>query len=502
MTGVRRSMAFSFLEKYSVTAINLAMTAILARLLTPEEVGVFMVGFAVVMLTAAFRDFGVSVYLIQEREITPEGVRTAFTVTLMLSLLFAGLLYGLAGSIAAFYDEQGLQPVLRIIAIGFLLAPFSAPIMALLRRDMGFDKIAVISVTGAAVNFVAVVVLAALGFGYLSLAWASLLAAVTGVMMAFLYRPDVGIFRPTLVAWRKVCSFGGYSTATTLLNMFHEQLPQLLLGRILGFQAVGLYSRALMLCQLPERLIHAAVLPVVLPALTAQVRSGSSLKEPYLQALAYNTALQWPFLLCIALLANPIVKVVLGEQWMDVAPLLRIMALAWLFLFPAFMTYPVLVSLGRVKDTLTASLISLPPSIAVISGAAFIGLEAVAASLFLTAPFQVYVALWFIRRQVPFRWRELLDAVRNSALVGLCAAVAPAVTVALAGFRFDLSVLAMVLAVAGAAIGWAGGLLLTGHPLLAEARGATRAASALRPLYLPSLSRGRRPSRVVTARRV
>jgi O-antigen/teichoic acid export membrane protein len=484
---------FSFIEKYSVTSINLVMTAVLARLLTPEEVGVFMVGLAVVMMTTAFRDFGVSVYLIQEREITPEGVRTAFTVTLMLSLFFAGLLYGLAGPIAAFYREQGLQPVLRIIAIGFLLAPFSAPIVALLRRDMAFDKIALISVVGATVNFVAVVALAALGFGYLSLAWASLLAAIAGVLMAMLYRPEFGMFRPSLVAWRKVLSFGGYSTATALLNIFYDQMPQLVLGRILGFQAVGLYSRALVLCQLPERFIHAAVLPVVLPALAAQVRSGSDIKAAYLRAVAYNTALQWPFLACIVLLADPVVMALLGEQWMGVAPVLRIMALAWLSLFPAFMTYPVLVSLGRVKDTLSASLISLPPSVAVVSGASFIGLEAVAASLFLTAPFQVYVALRFIRQQVPFAWRELAAATYKSALVALCAAVPPAVMVVLAGFRFDLSVLAMVIAGIGAAISWAAGLSMTKHPLLAEARATRAAFGGFGLLRLGRLSRASLP---------
>jgi len=485
----RRPLMFSFFDKYVVIAINLVMAVVVARLLTPEEVGVFMVGNALVMMTAAFRDFGVSVYLIQERDITLDGVRSAFTVTLILSLLIAGGLYTLAGPIAVFYGEQGLQLVLQIIAIGFLLAPFSAPITALLRREMAFDRIALISVVGAAVNLVAVVTLAALGFGYLSLAWASLLAAVAGVLLAILARPDFSIFRPTLAAWRKVCSFGGYSTATTLLNIFHEQLPQLLLGRILGFQAVGLYTRALLLCQLPERLIHAAVVPVALPALAAEVRSGNSLKQHYLRALAYNTALQWPFLVCVALLADPVVKVLLGEQWTAVAPMLRIMALAWLSLFPAFMTYPVLVSVGRIKDTLTASLISLPPSVAVISGAAFVGLEAVAASLFLTAPFQVYVALSFIRRRIPFAWRELAEATYKSALVALCAAVAPAVAVALAGFEFEVSVSAMVIAGVGAAIGWAVGLSMTKHPLMAEARAIRATPGGFGFLHLRHLGR-------------
>ena len=84
MAGFRKSLMFSFIDKYSVLAINFIMTAVVSRLLAPSEVGVFMVAAGLVMMTEAFRDFGVSVYLIQERDLTKQGVRTAFTVGLIL----------------------------------------------------------------------------------------------------------------------------------------------------------------------------------------------------------------------------------------------------------------------------------------------------------------------------------------------------------------------------------------------------------------------------------
>jgi O-antigen/teichoic acid export membrane protein len=148
----------------------------------------------------------------------------------------------------------------------------------------------------------------------------------------------------------------------------------------------------------------------------------------------------------------------------------RVIALASLVLFPSFMTYPLLVSLGRIRDTLTSSLIALPPTMLVLIGSAFIGLHAVAASLFLTAPFQVYVALSFVRRHVSFKWSELALAIRKSAVVTMCAAVAPAATVAVLGFRLDLSVPEGAMAGTGAVLGWLVGLALTKHPLLAELR--------------------------------
>jgi O-antigen/teichoic acid export membrane protein len=227
---------------------------------------------------------------------------------------------------------------------------------------------------------------------------------------------------------------------------------------------------------MPERSILGALQPVVLPALSARARLGGDLKEPYLRGLSYMTAVQWPALIILSLLAYPIVHVLLGERWLATAPLVRIIALASLCLFPAFLSYPLLVSVGRVKDTLTSSLIALPPSAIVLTGAAFLGVQAVAASLFLTAPFQVYIALSFIRRHVSFTWGELAGAVRKGALVTLCTAVAPIAAIILAGFRFDLSIAAGAIAGVGAVLGWIVGLFLTGHPLLSVIRGTALAA--------------------------
>ena len=299
--------------------------------------------------------------------------------------------------------------------------------------------------------------------------------------IVILYRPQFWIFRPSLAEWRKVVAFGGYSSAMALLNTLYAQLPQLMFGRVLGFDAVGLYSRAMMLCQISDRLIFNAVQPVILPSLAARVRAGGDLKVSYLGALTQITAVQWPFLLCVAFFADPLVQILPGHQWTAVAPLVRIIALALMFLFPAFMTYPLLVSIGRVKDTLTLSLISLPPSIALIFASSFLGLEAVAATMFLAAPLQVYVTLTFIRRQVPFRWRELVVATRTSAVVTMCTAATPAAAVALAGFTFETPIPVSVVTGVGAATGWIIGLKVTGHPLLAEMRGANlHVASAVR----------------------
>ncbi|MBS7695935.1 MULTISPECIES: lipopolysaccharide biosynthesis protein [unclassified Chelatococcus] len=466
MTGLRRSFAFSFVERYATSLINLGMTAALARLVSPDEIGVFVIGGTIILLGEILRDFGASSYLIQAQGITTEGVRTTFTVTFALSAFIVGLVLGTAEPIAAFYGDARLAIVLRIATAGFMLGAFINPILSLLRREMAFDRIALINIIGGCTNGATAIGLAMAGFGYRSLALAYVASTIAVLGVALAFRPAMTTFWPGFADWRNVFAFGGYASATAVINNLYLAWPQLVLARILGFDAVGIFSRATMLVQMPERSLLSALQPVLLPAFAREVRAGGDLSGAYLHGISLATAVQWPFLTSLAILAEPVVAIVLGPAWMEAAPIVRLLALGSMSLFGAFLTYPVLVALGRIKDTLTASLIVLPPSALIVTVAAFHSLEAVAASLFVTAPLQMIVSFIVIRRHMPFSWGALVERLARSAFVTAGASAAPLALSIVGGFTPHPGALALAGAVAGSAIGWLAALSATRHPLL------------------------------------
>jgi O-antigen/teichoic acid export membrane protein len=303
----------------------------------------------------------------------------------------------------------------------------------------------------------------------MSLAWATLAASTVRLVAVWTVHPCFSAFRISLHGWKDPFEFGVVATSTSILNVVYEYLPQLIIGRGIGLASAGLFGRATSLCQLPDRLVVSTLSPVLLPALSQQARAGVPLKPAYLFALSHMSALQWPILLCLALLAEPVVLILYGAQWMEVAPLARIMALAALALFPAFMTCPTLIAAGHVRDTLWMSLLSLPPSMLLIFAASPYGLEAMAATQFINAPLQVFVAVSFIGRRIGVSWAEIGRAVARSAVVALCSAVAPALVIVMqGGFSFGISHPALAFAVGGAAAGWLAGLVISRHPLLEE----------------------------------
>jgi O-antigen/teichoic acid export membrane protein len=470
MATLHRPLLFAALDKYVSMVITLATAAIAARLLTPDEIGVFVVGGAVVMLADALREFGTGSYIVQRRELERGAVRTAFTAMLLLALLIGAALILAAGPIAGFYRDPRLIPVLQLAAFGTLVSAFAGPCIALLRRDMAFGRLAVIDIGGLIANLAAMLLFVALGAGYLSLSLAALVAAVTVAFGAVFYRPQFWIFRPNLNQWREIFSFGGLASATAVLNNLYSALPQILLGRLAGFDSAGIYSRAATLCQLPDRAIVGAFQPVIFSAFAAEIRAGGTLKASYLYALTLLSSVQWPVLVVLVLLAEPVVQLILGPQWGATAPVLRILALGYMAMMPASLTYPTLVAVGRVKDTLTSSLIGLPIGIAAMAAAAPFGLTALAVSVGLSWPLQVAVSLVLIRRQLHFAWLDLGRAVWRSLPVTLGAAVVPGVVVARAGLRADLPLPLLALALGGAGLGWLLGLSVARHPLLEELR--------------------------------
>ena len=468
--AIRRSILFSALDKYIVQGFAIVTMAVMARLLTPAETGLYLVAAGVLVLLEAFRDFGVGTYLVQRPRLSRHAVRTSFTVTFALSLGLGCALYLEAGSVAALLGDERLTRLLRIGALGFLLVPFGTPIVGLMRREMDFRSLAVLNVAGAAIMTITTIALGATGFGAESYVWGMFAGNAALTILAVRARPQLWIFRPGLAGWRQMLSFGMISSSVIFLNMAFDVLPRFALGRILGFDAVGLYGRALTLCQLPERAIASALSPVVLPAFAARIRARGDLKEAYLRGVTLITSVQWPALMLVALLAQPIVAVVLGDQWQAAAPLTRVVALGTMALTPAFLTFPLLVSLGRIRDTLTASLVSLPPSALLIIGAAPFGLDAVAASVLVTAPLQMAVAYHFVRRAIGLTWGDLWRAVTPSVLVTVGALVLPLAMVAWQPAGTSVGVPGAIVAVLGAGLGWAAVSFAIAHPLLKELR--------------------------------
>lgn len=468
MSALRRSVLFSSADRYFAQALMIGTTAVMARLLTPAETGLFLLAQSFVLMAESFRDFGVGLRVVQAREATPELVRSAFTVTFCISLVTGALLFLGAGWLARFFDAPELKMLLQLSSAGFLIAPFGTPIIAIMRRTMAFGQLAAINIASSVIGAATTIGLGFAGAGAASYMLGYIAGGACVALAALAIRFEPWVFRPCFAKAGDFLSFGGISIATALLNLGYEMLPRMVIGRIVGFDALGIYSRALGLAQLPDRLIGAALYPVVLPALSKRVREGGNLKQDYLRGVALMSALVWPALTILALLAEPIVQIMLGPQWTEAAPIVRIVAVAYMAFAPAFLTFPTLVAIGRIRDTLTMSLISLPPSAALMIVVAHWGIVPLALSMLVLFPVQMATALWFIRRAIGLDWQELALSLSKAFVIASGTAVVPILLIASLPGGAAPDLVRTAAALVGAAAGWAVTAAAIRHPIWSE----------------------------------
>lgn len=470
LQGIRPALILMTGEKYFSLLINFALITVVARLVTPEQFGIHIVGNSVAIIAwTTAREFATSYYLVQRQELSPDDTRSAATIMVLLAALVAVALLAAGPWVADAYGHDGLVLYLRVIAAAFIIEVFSEPLRALMNRDMAFREVATLNVIGAAVGAAGTIGFAALGFSYMSFAWGWLLSAIAKTLIALYFRPYFWVFRPRFGQWRDIVTFSSYNGAHVFLYQLYDRVPYLFFGRLISVEAAGLYNRAITLCRLPDQVFLGGLLAVAVPAFSNEVREGRNIAAPYLKAIEFISAVQWPALVLLSILAYPVVSILLGPQWTGVAPLVQIIALAWLFSFSATLNYPVLVALGHMRDVFIRGLIIWPLSTVVLAGAAHFGLMAAAFSMLIVMQFQAAVSLQIVRRRLGLEWAEIFRALSKSAVVTLCSAVGPLAVFAVAGFRFDMSILTALIAGVLAVAGWALGLWWTRHPMRDEA---------------------------------
>ena len=235
-------------------------------------------------------------------------------------------------------------------------------------------------------------------------------------------------------------------------------------------QAVGVCQRAISVSAIPRNgSLWPGLGAVALPAFSQQVRKGNTLKESYLGAIAHITGLQWPALVSLALLAHPVVLLLLGSQWLETVPLIEVICVALLFYFPIGLNNPLLVAVGAIRLLPLLVFFQAIISLGALALAARYGLRAAVLSMLLSVPLNVFLSVLLVRHYVCFAWSELWHAMHKSAAVTVISAAGPlAVAIGSLGRRLDLSIGSAALASALALFGWLFGVWATRHPLWPE----------------------------------
>ena len=468
MTGYRRPLFFAAVRVYAAALITVLSTMIIARLLRPEEIGVYTIAAGLMGLVSVFRDLGISNYLVREPSLDAGHIGTCYVITLAASWLLAFCFAAIAPFAADFYGAPGLREVLLILALNLLIIPMNSIRLALLRREQRFDILLYIDLSGACAYNVVALVLAWQGASYMALAWGTFAALLVGVLatsVAWHGRPRI---RLAWGPWREVMSFGGYATGASIITTLQANLPEMIVGKAMGLHHAAILSRAQGLLRARRLLVIGAVDSVIYAVTAQKHRDGEALAADYLRISRYVSAVAWPFFGCLGLLAYPLVRVLFGPNWDEAAALLEIIALNGLAMPFYSFNASFLTAIGAIRTHFFIQLAALPLKTGAWCLTSWFDLRVAAMAFVLAHGLHVALSIGVVGRRLDFGPRALLVAVAPSVPLALAACAVPA-WLHVAGLRStwgDVPVLAAGLT--GAAIFWLACAFLTGHPIKDE----------------------------------
>lgn len=475
---IRRSLMASLGQRYLSLAMTLAVTMLSARLLGPVDFGEFAIAHSVIIALARIAEAGMGAYLVQESRLRLPAVRTAFGITLVTSLAcVVAVLLG-RDVIADAFDSARIAELLLILVIILALEPFNAVRTGLFLRRLRFGQLVLCGFFGTLALAATTLGLLWLGFGVYALAWGAAAEAVVLTVALNIAGSRARWHPPSLANWRRALATGAPVTGARFARELGSVAPQLIVGRALGLNATGALSRANAVAALLYRGFLQGLLPVFTPAFADQVRRKRAMGESWLHALVLLSAVVWPAVLFLIVLAPSVVNILFGPDWGFITPYVILLCLGTLALPTISLTTELLVAVGDSQAQFNATMasqtirIGLVLSLAVLTQDLLAVVGGIAAAQFAEAGLLSAAAI----RRTGIAPRRLLSNLAPTAMVALVA-VTPAVAVGVAGLA---PLPSLIVAAVGAAVAWLAGLRFVNHPLWLEiAAVLTRARAGL-----------------------
>ncbi len=355
-----RAVATTLGGQFGRLGLQVLATVVLSRLLEPQDFGLVAMTTAVLGLAQLLSELGLSTATVQRRQITHAQVNALFWIQAAIGLIVAGLAVLLAPAVEAFYGVAQVAVVVSALAVTFVLRGASAQHQALLERRLHFRRLARIEVVSTALSTALAIAVAVLGGGL----WALVALNVSYVLARCLQLWKAsgwlpGLPRRAAGLW-SLLTFGAHLSVFNAVNYAARNADNVLIGRFVGADALGLYDRAYRLLMLPLQQINGPVSRVAVPTLSLIVHEEARLRRSYITAVGGVSLASMPLMAVAAVLASPLVVVVLGDQWAPAAPIFRALAVVGLVDTVAHTNGWLYAATGRTRAQAQWALISRP----------------------------------------------------------------------------------------------------------------------------------------------
>ena len=341
------ALSWSFVEAIGLQSVRFVIGIILARLLFPEQFGLIAMLYVFIAVANVFIESGFGAALIQKRNATQIDICSIFYFNIVIGLATAGVLCLVAPWIAAFYNQPILAPITRAMSLIIVINSFGLIQSTILAKQIDFKTQTKVSLLAGGLSGIIGIVLATEGFGVWSLVGQQVSSSLFQTAFLWLFNP----WRPALLfsfnALREMFGFGSRLLISGVLNQLFENIYYLVIGRIFSAADLGLFTRAKSLQELPSHTLSGMVGRVTFPVFSTIQDDPARLKRGLKKALTLLVLVNFPIMIGLAVIARPLVVVLLTEKWAECIPYLQLLCVLGLMFPLHVINLNVLQAIGR-----------------------------------------------------------------------------------------------------------------------------------------------------------
>lgn len=327
-TSLKKAVVINAVSKYSRILINLVFTAILARLLSPEDYGIVAIVTVFTSFFSVFADLGFGTAVIQNKNLNKEDTDSIYTFTVYLGLGLGILFVLFSYPISVFYGNSVYFPIGCILAISLFFSTLNMIPNAVIMKNKQFMLVGIRTIVIVIVSGIITVVLAIFGFKY----YALVLSSVISSIITYLWNmKNVELkFRGKVnkESIQKVLSFSIFQFGFSFVNYFARNLDNLLTGKYIGSAQLGYYDKAYTLMQYPTANLTHVITPALHPILSEYQNDKKIIYTQYMKIVKL-LAIIGIFVSAFCYLASSeIINIMYGEKWSQAIPCFKWLSLS------------------------------------------------------------------------------------------------------------------------------------------------------------------------------
>jgi teichuronic acid exporter len=417
------SLLWKLMERGGTLGIQFIVQIMLARLLLPEEYGIIVLVTAFIIIANIFVQRGFNTALIQKKDVGEADFSSVFYLSLFVAGVLYAVLFFTSPFIASFYEETQLIPIFRVLSFILFFGAFNSIQNAFVARNMMFKKLFFSSISTIVLSGAVGIAMAYIGFGV----WALVAQQLTNKLFITIILWFTVKWRPKLLfSFERVkglFSYGWKLLVAALIDTLYTDIRNLIIGKIYSPAMLGFYNRGNQFPALITTSIDSSIQSVMLPVLSHQQDNRPRIKEMVRRSVVTSSFIIFPMMAGLAVVAEPLVKILLTDKWLPAVPFLQIFCASYALLPIHTANLQAINVLGRSDIFLKLEIIKKTIGFAILCVTVFYGVYAIALGALFTGVISIFINAYPNLKLLNYSYKEQFKDIVPSLLLSLAMGV-------------------------------------------------------------------------------